>query len=218
MNNRSCMSDRIRNQIAARIVDGRLQPGERLYELALAREFDTSQTPVREALRELETLRLVESVPYRGTRVRAVSNREMVEAYVVRGALEALAAELSAASFKENVGSLRRILRQLHQALDAGELEEYGRQNYEFHRVIVLAAGNDVLLKSWESLAIETRMRLNLARIDQSKIPDRAHDHDEIADALERGDGKLAGKLLREHAESFCSLWPEANIPQSAAS
>src|SRR4051812_24212981 len=85
---RQCMSDQIRDTLTSKIFDGRLQPGDRLVELEIAREFDTSQTPVREALRELESLRLVESAPYRGTRVRAISDREMFESYTVRGVLE----------------------------------------------------------------------------------------------------------------------------------
>ena len=72
---RSCLSDHIRRELARRILDGTLKPGERLVELKIAAEFESSQTPVREALRELESLRLVESSPYRGTRVRDVGER-----------------------------------------------------------------------------------------------------------------------------------------------
>ncbi len=60
---RNCMSDRIRRTLTDRILSGDLAPGVRLLEKELAKEFDTSQTPVREALRELETMRLVDSAP-----------------------------------------------------------------------------------------------------------------------------------------------------------
>ena len=121
---RHCMSDRIRETLAQRIYDGELAPGDRLIELDIAREFDTSQTPVREALRELETLRLVESVPYRGTRVRGISDREMTEAYTVRGALEQLAGELAAAHLKNDpnaIASIRVSLEGIHAAARAGD-------------------------------------------------------------------------------------------------
>ena len=65
---RDCMSDRICRTLAERIIGGLLAPGERLVEMRIAKEFRTSQAPVREALRELEALRLVASEPYRGTR------------------------------------------------------------------------------------------------------------------------------------------------------
>ena len=61
------------------MLDGTYKPGDRLLELQIAREFNSSQGPVREALRELEALRLVESQVYRGTRVRGVNAREMRE-------------------------------------------------------------------------------------------------------------------------------------------
>src|ERR1700733_11664714 len=110
---RACMSDRIRRALAERIIAGQLAPGERLVEMRIAEEFRTSQAPVREALRELETLRLVESEPYRGTRVREVGEREMADAYAVRAVLEQAAAELAAPVLKGNVDHLRRCLEKL---------------------------------------------------------------------------------------------------------
>src|SRR3954466_13947654 len=72
---RDCMSDRIRRVLAERIISGQLAPGERLVEMRIAEEFRTSQAPVREALREPLTLRLVESEPDRGTRGRGGRGR-----------------------------------------------------------------------------------------------------------------------------------------------
>src|SRR4051812_8786515 len=89
---RDCMRAQIRRVLLKRIIDGTYQPGDRLKELQIAREFQSSQGPVREALRELEMLRLVESETYRGTRVRAISPEEMREAGEVRGVLEQEAA------------------------------------------------------------------------------------------------------------------------------
>ncbi|WP_422927992.1 GntR family transcriptional regulator [Singulisphaera sp. PoT] len=204
-NERNCMSDRIRRELAARIIDGRLKPGERLIELAIAREFDTSQTPVREALRELESSRLVESVPYRGTRVREVGAEEMAEAYAVRAALEQMAAELAAARLGGDVSDLRRSLAGLHKAAKGRDREGYARHDLDLHRGILEASGNRVLLQVWESLAFETRVRLTLARGGLDLVAE-ARKHDAIIDALEAGDGKAAGLLLRKHSESFIGL------------
>ena len=71
------------------------QPGERLVETRIAQELGTSQAPVREALRDLELLRLVESEPFRGARVRPFGDSELVEIYPVRAVLEELAARLA---------------------------------------------------------------------------------------------------------------------------
>ena len=213
--NRQCMSDRIRTALAQRIFDGTLKAGERLVELEIAREFDTSQTPVREALRELESLQLVESVPYRGTRVREISDREMIEAYTVRGVLEQLAAELAAPKLKGNVASIRASLEQIHQAAKQHDLEEYARHNLDFHRQIVLASDNKVLIESWDRLSFEARVRLHLSRRHEPNLVDRAREHDGPLDALEAGDGITAGRLLRDHAESCKQRWCDRSLERN---
>ena len=216
---RNCMSDRIRETLAQRIFDGQLAPGDRLIELEIAREFDTSQTPVREALRELETLRLVESIPYRGTRVRGISDREMTEAYTVRGALEQLAGELAAPHLKNDpnaIASLRVSLEGIHTAARAGDLDGYSNHNVDFHRKIVVASDNQQLIQSWEALGFDARVRLHLKRHGEPRLVERAAEHDPIVDALEAGDGLTAGRLLRAHAELCRQRWLEH--AQSSAS
>src|ERR671939_2109548 len=93
---RTMLRDQIKDVLMQRIVDGVYAPGERIVEIRVAEEFGVSQAPVREALRELEILRLVVSEPFRGARVRDVSPEEIAESYPVRAALEELAATLAA--------------------------------------------------------------------------------------------------------------------------
>ena len=215
-NDRQCMSDRIRDSLEVRIYDGRLKPGDRLVELEIAREFDTSQTPVREALRELESLQLVESAPYRGTRVREITDREMVEAYTVRGVLEQLAAELATRRLKGNVSGIRASLSLIHQAAQSGDIDAYARHNVEFHRAIVVASDNRVLIQAWDRLSFESRVRLYLRRRHEPNLIERAREHDQPVDALEAGDGVTAGRLLREHAESCKQRWCDRVIDPAA--
>src|SRR3954466_11235897 len=90
--NRAMLRDQIKDVLLQRILDGHYSPGQRIVETRVAEEFGVSQAPVREALRELEILRLVVSEPFRGARVRDVSTREIAQAYPVRAALQGLAA------------------------------------------------------------------------------------------------------------------------------
>ena len=85
---RVCMRDRIRDVLVARILDGTYPSGLQLKELSLAREFNVSQAPIREALRELEGTGLVTSERYRGTRVRGADLVEMRESYELRLMME----------------------------------------------------------------------------------------------------------------------------------
>src|ERR671935_3263117 len=93
---RPTLRDQIKDALLQRILHGTYAPGERIVEIRVAHEFGVSQAPVREALRELEILRLIVSEPFRGARVRDVTPEEIAQAYPVRAALEELAARLAA--------------------------------------------------------------------------------------------------------------------------
>ena len=203
---RDPIREQIRRVLLARILDGTYQPGDRLLELQIARELNVSQGPVREALRELAALRLVECKAYCGTRVRGVNAREMREAYQVRGALEELAAPAAAARLKGNVTALEGEVAGLRAAAKVHDLDAYAAHNLKFHRLIVEAADNGILLRLWESLDFEARARVALEQ--PIALRRAAESHQPIVDALNRGDGKRAGRLLRAHAESMYSGAP----------
>jgi DNA-binding GntR family transcriptional regulator len=202
---RDCMSDRIRQALTERILSGDLRPGERLVELKVAAEMNTSQGPVREALRELEARGLVTSEPFRGTRVRTVSEEEMAQAYAVRAVLERAAGEWAAPHLRHNTAQLRAALAGLHAAARSADRDAYTRHDLDFHRAIVRAAGNAVLSQAWEGLAFETRILLTLYRKDLNLV-DVAGWHDAIVDALDAGDGARAGELLYRHSEAFARM------------
>jgi DNA-binding GntR family transcriptional regulator len=199
---RDSMRDQIRREILKRIVNGTYRPGERLVELQVAKEFNTSQAPVREAFRELEALRLVESQSYRGTRVREISQREMQESAQVRALLEEAAAARAAETLEGNTGDLRLALSGIERAAVEGDLEAFAHHNLLFHRQIVEAAGNGVMLRVWASLMLEARTLIGLSAKPHD-LNAVAATHVPIVEALDRGDGRLAGRLLREHAERF---------------
>jgi DNA-binding GntR family transcriptional regulator len=216
---RKCMRDEIRRVIFARIHEGFYAPGTRLKELELAREFQVSQAPVREALRELEALGVLESERYRGTRVRAVAPDEMREAYVLRGRLEETAADLTPKLASQDAAALRALADASLSAARDGDLDAYARHNLEFHRMVVRLSGNAVLLRVWESLDWAVRMSLSV-RQARDRLVAAARDHRIIAEALCNGRRREAGKMLREHAESFLRLEAEkkraANRPGHA--
>ncbi|HXQ87964.1 MAG TPA: GntR family transcriptional regulator, partial [Gaiella sp.] len=107
---RTVLREQVKDVLLQRIVRGELKPGERLVETRIASELGTSQAPVREALRDLELLRMVESEPFRGARVRAFGDDELVEVYPVRAALEELAGKLATKRLDGDVTVLEREL------------------------------------------------------------------------------------------------------------
>src|SRR5260370_4802099 len=199
---RRSIKDQVKQQILERILKGRYAPGQRLREVALARELNTSPIPVREALRELESLRIVESEAYKGARVRQVTPEELIEAYELRAVLECYAAEKGARSLKGKVEPLRKRYLAMLAAARAGDMEAYVQHDLPFHRLIIEAAENAFLLRACDGQGFEIRTRIFLAskEFDMVQI---AKLHEPIVEAFERGDAKLAANLLREHSLGF---------------
>ncbi|MFI0741340.1 GntR family transcriptional regulator [Streptomyces sp. NPDC021100] len=191
------LREQIREHILEGIVSGRWQPGERIVERRIASELLVSQTPVREALRELESLRLIESSPNKGVRVRELTAADLKESYPVRAGLEQVAAELAAEALAEDASALDREVEPLYEADRRGDREAQVRHTVAFHREIVLASGNSVLLHTWESLGIEVWTTLSIRWLSPRPTA-HAEDHAELVAAFRRRDPRI-GELLRTH-------------------
>jgi DNA-binding GntR family transcriptional regulator len=193
---------RIRNLILERIIGGHYSPGDRLVELQLAKELGSSQAPVREALRDLEMAGLVTIRPRRGSFVNDYHAKSQHEIYQVRGALEEAAARLAVLRLNGNVVELRSHLEGMRAAAQTRDLEAAILHSSGFHRSILQAAGNELLLKMWESLHVDIHARKTLLQpnIDLHSV---AESHQPILDAFAAVDVELACKLSREHQAYF---------------
>jgi len=203
---RVVLREQVKDLILARILAGEYEPGERLVETRIAQELGTSQAPVREALRDLELLRFVESVPFRGARVRAVSVEELAEIYPVRAAIEEVAAREAAKRMSPKLAkALARELRAMRKAAGAGDLHRQVEHDVRFHRLIVEASGNSILIDVWRSLRVEARTLITALKsgLDSREIVAM---HEPVLDALRSGDAEQAGRALRRHVEHFGEL------------
>ncbi len=194
---RAAARDQIKDLLLERILNGTYKPGTRLIELQIADELNTSQAPFREALRYLEAMRVVETEPYKGTRVRLISDRELEETSQVRAALEQLGAQLAAAHFKGDVAELEAEARKFMAAAKKKDFATYSAHDIEFHRMIIKASGNEVLLSMWESIVLESRFRKTLSKIGEANLVHFGTEHLPVIDRLKEGDGKGAGRLLK---------------------
>jgi DNA-binding GntR family transcriptional regulator len=199
---RAVFREQIKDVLMQRIVDGEYEPGERIVELRIAEEFGVSQAPVREALRELESLRLVESEPFRGARVRAVRADEIAESYPVRAALEELAAKLAAERLAGAAAPLQAGIDAMRAAAVDGDLRAFVRHDVAFHRVFVEASANLTLVEVWQSLHVDLRTRFTLIQRLED-LAEVAESHVPIMRALDAGDAERAGRVVREHIEGF---------------
>ncbi len=200
---------RIKRELLRQILSGELAPGSRLIELKLADQFRTSQGPVREALCELEGMELVTTAPYRGTRVRQVTVKDVREAYQVRASLEELAARQAATRLRGDLEPFEKAATASLGAARRNDIRLYTRHDIRFHRLIVAASENRILLRTWDSLALEVHVQIRLLR-DQIDLVAAQQDHWRILEALARGNGATAGRLLRKHILDSQPLRTEA--------
>jgi len=194
------IAQQVKEILIHRIGAGELRPGDRVVEAKLAEEVGASSIPVREAIRELVAIGVLEFAPRRGAWVRQISLAETIESLEVRAALDRLAAAHAAVKLRGRCGSLRATVRRIVAAAKKRDFVAFQEHNQVFHRSIAEAAENRALLRVWESLAFDVRTRVImdfLASVDAVKL---AKEHEAIVDALDRGDGKKAGTLLASHA------------------
>jgi DNA-binding GntR family transcriptional regulator len=203
---RTVLRDQIKKVIVERILDGTYPAGARVVESQLAREFGTSQAPVREALRDLEGMQLIESAPHKGARVRRQDRERYLQSYPVRAVLEELAGrEASTRISDAAVDAIAVELEGMRAAARETDVKAHLRHDIRFHEIIVEAAGNAVLLDQWHALRVEPGVFISavMLELDLRMI---AEMHNPIYQALKVRNAELSAKLLREHITFFESI------------
>lgn len=195
---RAPLSQQIRDQLLERIMHGELPPGSRLIELRIAEDFSTSQAPVREAIRELETMGVVETLPNKGARVRTISNEELRQLYDVRAQLESYAAQLATEKGVPLKSKLKDAVKDMKKAARASDSTGFANHNSRFHRIILESSGNTVLLELWETLNVQSRTITNVTR-SRRNLMELADSHLEIIEAIANGNPSKANNAAKDH-------------------
>jgi DNA-binding GntR family transcriptional regulator len=201
--------ERVKDVILQRIVSGEYPPGSRLVETRIAQELGISQAPVREALRDLEQLGCIVHEPFRGCSVRAFSADELLEAFPVRAALEALAARLAAERITEpELLRLAELMETMREAARRGDAHGQSQANASFHATIVRAARNATLERQWALLEPFSRTYLTVSQpgLDLLALSER---HIPILDALRARDPDAAAEAMHRHLMDAAELLKE---------
>ena len=185
------------------IIEGNLEQGSKITEDGLAKQFGVSRGPLREALRELESAKLIIRVPHAGIRVVTLTQSLMYDIYSVREALEGMSARLAAENMSnENITELWQLLEQheLDIKNHGGKRYFQSEGNLDFHYKIAAASNNQWLT---ELLGTELYQLLRMSRRRSGQIPNRPlialAEHRHIVQAIENRDPELAELLMRRH-------------------
>jgi serine phosphatase RsbU (regulator of sigma subunit) len=200
-----------RGRLARELYTGRYQIGESLQFSQIAATYDFEEEELRRILLELQALGWVKLAAKKTVIVCAPNPKEMQEAYEIRAGLEEIAGRTAASAFKGSVGRLRYELAAMRAALEERDLDACAEHDVRFHRIILRASQNDVLLRVWDTLAGELRIRATIGKVTQNLI-EVVEAHQPIIEALDRGQGREAGLLLRNHVETLMQFLRKADF------
>jgi DNA-binding GntR family transcriptional regulator len=182
------------------IAEGRIAPGVRIDEAALAERFKVSRSPVREALRQLAASGMVEHRENRGAFVAEVTLEDVFDVYEVLAELEGLCAALAARRMTEPE---RREMRSLHERmgklLAARHRERYIELDQAFHRLLIQAARNSALQ---EHIASCLRRIAAVRRVSMETVHDLAEayaEHERLVGAVASRNGAEARRIMSQH-------------------
>ena len=210
---RSVLSEQVKGRLLQAILDGRYPPGARIVETRVAKEFGTSQAPVREALRDLEALGVVETAAFKGARVRQPSTEELLEAFDVRAILEGHGAVLAMENISEgDLDQLRRVGR-ARCAKPRWQATPSARppRTPSSTGSIMQHSGNATLVRVWSTLEpfLRTYITIVSPGVDRRAVADR---HLPIIEALRRRNPDLIEEAFRVHFEAaaaaLAEVWP----------
>jgi len=195
--------DSVYRKIKGAIRKRYIKQGSQLVEIALAQQLGVSRTPVRSAIKRLESEGLVSSVPNKGAFVITPTLREIEETFQVRAQLEKMAARLTARSItKKQLNILQEMIDTETVVFDKNNLDEYFSVNDRLHQKIAEFSGNRVLCTYVRELLDKTRIYLILYdpffKLEYSPTAE----HQKIIDALKNGSPKEAGKAVEKHVKS----------------
>lgn len=193
--------ERTLTQLQKWIVDGTLQPGEKLVDSELAEALGVSRTPIREAFQLLEVQGLIQTFPGKETRVTTLEKDDIVKLYGPLTALHALAAELAVANIQqENIEELRAINASFSECFDKEQYYQAMEFDEKFHDTILQIANNPYILTFSSSLQMHIR-RYKYIFIKRPNWESQAaaKDHEAIIQALESRDVEAAASFMKHN-------------------
>lgn len=216
---RGVLSDQVKDHLLQEIMAGHFPPGSRIIETRVARELGTSQAPVREALRDLEALGVIEINAFRGARVRHPSRAELLEAYSIRSELESLGARLALERMTDaDLEELQGYVDEMKLAAEAVDTHREAMADVRFHARVIEIGGNHTLERVWRYLEPGSRTYITLVvpGVNQRQIADL---HVPILEALRARDPEMAVAAYHAHFEAVRELvrgrWVDDDLAES---
>jgi DNA-binding GntR family transcriptional regulator len=203
------------NEIRMEIVSRNFPPGMKLSEQMLCDRWNVSRTPIREALRHLESEGFISSSKHKGFIVTSISMHDVEQIYTIMINLDSLAGRLAApfiAADPKKLERLRTLCRDMQKLCEKKDVEGYMRRNLEFHSIIFRSSENSWVIKILENLHAHTNRFILKALYIPRRIEKSVQEHVEILGYIEKGDERGVEKAIALHfSRSLGDLKNEIN-------
>lgn len=195
----------LRDDVVEHLIDcistGVLKPGDKIVETRISRELHVSQGAVREAIRDLTARGFVETEPYKGSRVKVMSESDMLDYFAVRREIEPIAVRWGCELNTIDLEELYSLVSEMDEGISCGDVEKVRKADLQFHRKIVEFSGSSFLVRSWEALSNDYWIYIiaNKEFAEDSNMSSHADEHKSIVEAIETGDIELMKGRLQSH-------------------
>ena len=194
----------VRDYIKESILSGELKPGDRLVESRCAKELGISQAAVRQAIRELEVIGLVENIPFQGCYVREHTIKDVRDSYKVRICLESLGIRDAVESITDQqLREINTVMQDMQKAASNHEFEQYITLDALFHKKIIEVPQNRLLLRLWNQCHIREWTHIATKKLSGKGLQRLAVRHELIYNALAEGDKEKAIQAVVSHLEEL---------------
>lgn len=197
---RTALAVEITNRLRQMILEGQLEPGEKINEKLLTEQFGVSRTPLREALKVLASEGLLDLIPHRGAVITRQSEGELAEVFRVLAALEGLAGELATTAASDaTLNQIKDMTQELRRSYEETDRPTYFRINQAIHKAILQAADNETLLRSHALLAYRVQRARYQANLTADRWRAAVEEHEAIAEALSARDATTTAERMKDH-------------------
>jgi len=194
------MHDLVFNTLMEDILSGRLEPGEKLNISEISERLGVSRTPVREALKQLMSVGLVENVPHRSPFVKKLSIEEIIELYYIRAALEGIASRLAAQRLTDDqIKELEELCMRMEEKAHSGQFDDFIEDNSRFHFLVYEATNSPRL----QEMVLRYYRQCGQYRALVMELPgsyeEVCQEHKNILNAFKARDLEKADNVARQH-------------------
>ncbi|GAA3409841.1 GntR family transcriptional regulator [Paenibacillus hodogayensis] len=202
---RQNVSEELIKMIKKQILAGDLNPGDRIIESKLARQTGLSQSPIREALRQMQGEGIIKIVPNKGPSVVALEMKDIFEVYSIRSMLEGLAMRMAVHhATDEEIEDLERFYHSMEAKLHDDSVEYLLEESLQIHETIIRLSNHSRLHKMYQSITFQVALVNRMLGVRSSKAQE-VEEHEELIVALKKRDPDEAEHIMRKHIyRSYC--------------